>query len=93
MEHFKVAKWGNSLAVRIPSKMAKEMGLKVGDFLPSEVLTRGAEIRARLVAQREASMMTHEDAVAAMIEARKKFPRDLRPEDWKIDRNAPDMRG
>ena len=93
MEHFKVAKWGNSLAVRIPSKMAKEMGLKVGDFLPSEVLTRGAEIRARLVAQREASMMTREDAVASMIEARKKFPRDLRPEDWKIDRNAPDMRG
>ncbi len=93
MEHFKVAKWGNSLAVRLPRKLVKEMGLKEGDQLPQEVITRGAAIRARLEAQREASKMTPEQADAAMLEARKHFPKHLRPEDWKIDRNDPDMRG
>lgn len=93
MEQFRIAKWGNSLAVRIPSKMVKEMGLKEGDLLPPELLTGGAAIRARLERQREASKMTREEATAAIREARKLFPKDLKPEDWKIDRNSPDMRG
>ena len=93
MEHFKVARWGNSLAVRLPSKMVKAMGLKEGDLLPPEVLTGGAAIRARLEAQREASRMTREEATTSIREARKHFPRHLNPQDWKIDRNDPDMRG
>lgn len=93
MEQFKVAKWGNSLAVRLPRKLVKEMGLKEGDLLPREVLTGGAAIRARLEAQREVSRMTREEATAAIREARKLFPEHLKPEDWKIDRNGPDMRG
>ena len=93
MEQFKIAKWGNSLAVRLPSKMIKAMGLKEGDLLPPEVLTGGAAIRAQLIAQREANKMTREEAVAAIREARKHFPKHLKPEDWKIDRNDPDMRG
>lgn len=93
MEQFKVAKWGNSLAVRLPRKLVKELGLKEGDLLPQEVLTGGAAIRARLLAEREAKKMTREEAIAAMREGRKHFPKDLRPEDWKIDRNDPDMRG
>jgi antitoxin MazE len=93
MEQFKIAKWGNSLAVRLPSKMVKAMGLKQGDLLPKEVLTGGAAIRARLEAKREASKMTREEAIAVMREAQKDFPKGLRPEDWKIDRNDPDMRG
>lgn len=93
MDHFKVAKWGNSLAVRLPRKLVKEMGLKEGDLLPSEVITRGAAIRARLDAEREASKMTPEEGLAGIREARKLFPKDLKPEDWKIDRNDPDMRG
>lgn len=93
MEHFKVAKWGNSLAVRLPRKMVKEMGLKEGDLLPQEVITRGALIRARLEAQRELNRMTPEEGRAAIIAGRRNFPKDLRPEDWKIDRNDPDARG
>ena len=93
VEHFKVAKWGNSLAVRLPRKLVKEMGLKEGDLIPQEVVTRGGLIRARLAAQREANKMTRDEAEAAIREARKDFPKDLRPEDWKIDRNDPDMRG
>jgi antitoxin MazE len=93
MEQFKVAKWGNSLAVRLPSKFVKRLGLRVGDSIPAEMLTGGAAIRARLIAEREASKMTREEATSAMVEARKHFPKHLRPEDWKIDRNDPDTRG
>jgi antitoxin MazE len=93
MEHFKIAKWGNSLAVRLPSKMVKAMGLKEGDLIDQKIILGGAAIRARLIAEREASKLTHEEAKAVMLEARKRFPKHLRPQDWKIDRNAPDMRG
>lgn len=93
MELLKVAKWGNSLAVRLPSKMVKEMGIKEGDLLPQEVLTGGAAIRARLQAEREMMRMTREEGLAAIREARKLFPKALKPEDWKIDHSADDMRG
>lgn len=93
MEHIKVGKWGNSLAIRLPGKFAKKMGIKDGDLLPPEVLSYGAIIRAQLDAKREANRMTREEATAAMIESRKHFPKHLRPEDWKIDRSDPDMRG
>jgi antitoxin MazE len=83
MEHFKVAKWGNSLAIRIPSKMAKDMGLKQGDYVSRDFL---ALRRAR-------PKMTREEGMDAIREARKLFPKNLKPEDWKIDRNDPNMRG
>jgi antitoxin MazE len=93
MEHFKIAKWGNSLAVRLPSKMVKAMGLKEGDLIDQKIILGGAAIRARLIAEREANKLTPEQAKTVMLEARKRFPKHLRPQDWKIDRNAPDMRG
>ena len=93
MDHFKVAKWGNSLAVRLPRKLVKQLGLKEGDLLPQEVLTGGAAIRARLVAQRELNKMTREEGLAAIREARMHFTKDINPEDWKIDRSDPEMRG
>lgn len=93
MEQFKIAKWGNSLAVRLPSKMVKAMGLKEGDLIDQKIILGGAAIRARLEAERELARMTREEATAVMREARKDFPKGLRPEDWKIDRNDPDMRG
>lgn len=92
MEQFKIAKWGNSLAVRLPSKMVKRLGLKVGDFVPADMIIGGAAIRARLEAEREAQKMTREEATAA-IRQRWNTPSKLRPEDWKIDRNDPEMRG
>jgi antitoxin component of MazEF toxin-antitoxin module len=93
MEQFKIAKWGNSYAIRIPSSLMKELGLKEGDPFPREYLSDGAALRAGLEAERERSRMTREAADAVMEEARRTFPKDLRPEDWKIDRNDPDMRG
>ena len=93
MEQFKIAKWGNSLAVRLPSKMVKRLGLKLGDSVPAELIVGGAALRAQLIAEREANKMTREEATAAIREARKLFPKHLKPEDWKIDRNDPDMRG
>ena len=93
MEQFKIAKWGNSLAVRLPSRMVKELGLKEGDLLPRDVLSYGAVLRARLDAERERNRMTPEEAIAGIREARKLFPKGLKPEDWKIDRKDPDMRG
>lgn len=93
MEQFKIAKWGNSYAVRIPSRLIKDLGLKEGDLFPRELLTNGAALRARLDAERERKRMTPEEADAAMREAARTFPKHLRPKDWKIDRSDPDMRG
>ena len=93
MEQFKIAKWGNSLAVRLPSKMVKRLGLKQGDSVPAELIVGSAALRAQLIAEREANKMTREEATASIRAGRKLFPKDLRPEDWKIDRNDPDMRG
>lgn len=93
MEQFKIAKWGNSLAVRLPNRMVKAMGLKEGGFLPAEVLLGSAAIRATLLAEREASRISREEAMAEIREARKLFPKHLKPEDWKIDRNDPGLRG
>lgn len=93
MEQFKIAKWGNSFAVRIPAKMMKEMNLKEGDYLPRERLTKGETLREELIAERERNKMTREESTAAIREARKHFPKHLKPEDWKIDRNDPEMRG
>ncbi len=36
-----VAKWGNSLAVRIPVDCAREVGMKAGDALELEVTPTG----------------------------------------------------
>ncbi len=93
MEHFKVAKWGNSLAVRLPSKMVKSMGISVGDLLPHEVITGGALIRARLAAEREDNRINREEALESIRRLRSKFPKNLKPEDWKVDHDDPDMRG
>ncbi|MEP7221083.1 MAG: AbrB/MazE/SpoVT family DNA-binding domain-containing protein [Novosphingobium sp.] len=83
MELLKVAKWGNSLAIRIPSKMVKEMGLKEGDTIRRDLL----DLR------RVRTKMNREEALRILQEARDEFPKDLKPEDWKIDHNDPDMRG
>lgn len=38
MSALKVAKWGNSLAVRLPADMVRELGLQEGDFVERDVL-------------------------------------------------------
>ncbi|MEL7465279.1 MAG: AbrB/MazE/SpoVT family DNA-binding domain-containing protein [Pseudomonadota bacterium] len=37
-----VSKWGNSLAVRLPAKLVKELGLEEGDALEAVVTDAGA---------------------------------------------------
>ena len=93
MEQFKVSKWGNSLAVRLPSSMVKRLRLEVGESIPAELLLGSDALRTQLEAERMAKMMTREEATTRIREARKLFPKHLKPEDWKIDRNDPDMRG
>jgi antitoxin component of MazEF toxin-antitoxin module len=90
---FKIAKWGNSYAMRIPLGLMKELGLKEGDIFPTEYFSRGAALRARLKAERESHRMTPAEAEAVMLKSAREWPKDLRPEDWKIDRNSDDMRG
>lgn len=41
-----VSKWGNSLAVRLPSESAKQLGVGEGDILVAEVATGGRLILA-----------------------------------------------
>ena len=51
-----VSKWGNSLAVRLPAKSARELGVGEGDTLIAEVATGG-----RLVLAPEGSAITRAD--------------------------------
>lgn len=74
----KVSRWGNSLAVRIPSKVAKELGIKEGDLVSREALG------LRKVIPR----IDRDEALERLTNKRWTLP-----EDWKIDRNDPDMRG
>ncbi len=44
----RVAKWGNSLAVRLPSAVTEALGLKEGDDIEIEVAgRRSLEVRAK----------------------------------------------
>lgn len=72
-----VAKWGNSLAVRLPARLVQELGLKAGDEVritragpdlavsrlptPNEVLAELGRFRGRLPA---AQRLTRDDANA-----------------------------
>ena len=78
MELLKVAKWGNGLAVRLPAKMAKELGLQEGDLVTRDILA----LRKAL------PKMTREEAITGIIAMQRPLP-----EGWKIDRNAADIRG
>lgn len=76
----KVAKWGNSLAVRLPAEVADALSLRVGDEL--EVRTKGYS-RLELVRR-----MTREEAIAAM----EALSRPL-PADYAFDRDEANARG
>ena len=92
MEQFKVSKWGNSLAVRLPRSMVKRLGLKVGEIIPAGLITGSAALRAQLEAERLAQQMTREEATARIRE-RWKTLSPVPAEEWKVDHNSPDMRG
>jgi antitoxin MazE len=74
----KVAKWGNSLAVRIPKDVAEALGLSEG----SEVKLVALKDELGLVRQ-----MTRDEA----IESLRQF-RGLLPADYKFDREEANAR-
>ena len=74
-----IAKWGNSLAVRVPARIIKELGLKEGDEVDI-VATRD---------RMEISRAVRLDTALATIRG---LARPL-PAGWKIDRESGDGRG
>jgi antitoxin MazE len=68
----KVSKWGNSLAVRLPSGLVRELGIREGDELDLSKLGDNAV---------EIANMTREEALATL----KKY-RGILPKDFRFDR-------
>ena len=48
-----VAKWGNSLAVRLPVALVQELGIAVGDELLLQPAPRSAKLPARVTVVRQ----------------------------------------
>lgn len=76
----RVAKWGNSLAIRIPSVVAEAMDLKEGD-----------EINVRIAGPRDLHLVAKPD-LDAMFERLRQF-RGRLPADFKFDRDEANSRG
>ena len=76
----KIAKWGNSLAIRLPAIVVEAMGWKEGDDI--EVLAAGAE-SVRVEAA---------ETTAQWLERMRKYQGRL-PADFKFDRDEANSRG
>ncbi|MBB3656424.1 antitoxin MazE [Rhizobium sp. BK650] len=74
-----VAKWGNSLAVRIPAKVVDALGLKEGD----DVVVR--------ITEDKAFEIKRDDSRERALESIRRFRRKL-PSDWKFDRDEANAR-
>lgn len=75
----KVAKWGNSLAIRIPAPIAEIMDLKVGD-----------EIDIKVAGTRETDL-SQEPSTLEMLKRLRAY-RGTLPADWKFDRDEANAR-
>jgi antitoxin MazE len=78
MDILKVARWGNSLAIRLPAKMVKDLDIREGDLLGRDVLA----LRKSL------PKLTPNEAADGIRAMQRQMPVD-----WKLDRDDPDMRG
>lgn len=78
MSVMKICRWGNSLAVRLPAEMVKELGLKEGDYVE----------RDRLALRRAIPKLTREEALEWIKNARWPIP-----EGYKFDREEANSRG
>lgn len=76
----RVAKWGNSLAVRIPARVAEAMGLKEGDEINVRVATKG-----------ELELTAKPDLETMLARVRKL--RGRIPANFKFDREEANERG
>jgi antitoxin MazE len=75
-----VAKWGNSLAVRIPTDVARELGLREGDDV--ELFALGSD---------KVAIITERQRRAAAAERLKKFEGRL-PGGYSFDRDEANAR-
>jgi antitoxin MazE len=73
-----LAKWGNSLAVRIPAEIVKELGLKEGDELTAETIDGSIRLARKL-------------SIAERLEALSRLP-DRFPADFKFNRDEANER-
>lgn len=78
MSALKVAKWGNSLAVRLPADMVRELGLQEGDFVERDVLAL----------KRALPKLTREQAIERMTAMAVPLPPG-----YKFDREEANARG
>lgn len=67
-EVMKVSKWGNSLAVRLPVDLVRELGLKEGDFVG----------RDKLALYKAKPKMTRDEALEIMRQSRWDLPADYK---------------
>ena len=77
MNMMKVSKWGNSLAVRLPADLIRELNLKEGDYVA----------RDKLAIYKARKRMTREEALKVMEESRLALP-----EGYKFDREDANAR-
>lgn len=84
----KVARWGNSLAVRIPADVVGTMGLKEGDHV--EVILKHTDgFEDNLDKLDQMNQLARRNAALTRMDAR----RWVLPPNWKIDRDDPFERG
>ena len=76
-----IAKWGNSLAVRLPAKLVEEMGLREGDHVEVARLEGGLAVFKRLKA---------EEALERLIRLAREKP--ALPEGYRFDRDEANAR-
>ena len=77
MGMMKVSKWGNSLAIRLPADLVRELGVKEGDFVE----------RDRLAIYKVRARMSREEAIRVMRESATPLP-----EGYKFDREEANAR-
>jgi antitoxin MazE len=77
-----VAKWGNSLAVRLPRELVDRLGLKEGDTIDANAIAKALED-----SNRDAVLARKQ---AALEEIRKR--QFALPPDWKFDRDEANWR-
>jgi antitoxin MazE len=76
-----IARWGNSLAVRLPARLVEEMGLREGDDIELTRLEGGLAVFKRLKA---------EEALERLIRLAKEKP--ALPEGYRFDRDEANAR-
>lgn len=76
-----VAKWGNSLAIRIPADVVRALGLKEGDHVDLCALDNG-----------QVAVITDKQRREAAVAQLRAMARPL-PADWKMTRDEMNARG